>query len=105
VRIVRGFPRRVDISTTFVNHIVYQIALDVYRILNDLHALLATRSPRPVEVKTALPDPNPGTIDRSWTPVVPRCPHEADPLGPSPGLGSLRAVSFAQQSTGGPPRT
>jgi hypothetical protein len=41
-------------STTFVNHIVYQIALDVYRILNDRHALLATRSPRPVEVKTAL---------------------------------------------------
>ena len=39
VRIVRGFPRRVEISSAaFVNHIVYQIALDVYRILRDWRA-------------------------------------------------------------------
>jgi len=30
------------LSATFVNHIVYQIGLDVYRILPDRHALLAT---------------------------------------------------------------
>jgi hypothetical protein len=35
-------------SATFVNDIVYQIALDVYRILPDRRARLATRCRRPL---------------------------------------------------------
>jgi len=41
------------LSATFVNHIVYQIGLDVYRILPDRHALLATLLAA-LEVKIAL---------------------------------------------------
>ncbi len=54
MRIVRGFPRRVEISSAaFVNHIVYQIALDVYRILRDRRAHIVMRT-TPVEVKIEL---------------------------------------------------
>ena len=35
-------------SATFVDHIVYQIALDVYRILSNRHALSRDELPTPV---------------------------------------------------------
>jgi hypothetical protein len=87
-------------SAAFVNHIVYQIALDVYRILRDRRALIVIRA-TPVEVKTELaPMRSAEMIDRSWTRdrsgFLARCnaPPNAKPR-----------ASFAQQSIGRSPRT
>ena len=89
-------------SATFIDHIVYQIALDVYRILPDRDAVLATVL-APVEVKIALPIST--MIYRSWTGVRPSSPEASTKADFRLGGASLRAASGREQSIGGPPRT
>ena len=90
-------------SATFVDHIVYQIGLDVYRILPDRRALFAILL-APLEVKIALSASNLRNdyrLDRGRSRSA-RCQHQA---AFRRGGAVLRAVSFAQQSIGRPPRT